>query len=576
MIDRLHHRGWHYVLLIGISAILFFLNLGGATLWDIDEGRNSECAFEMMESGNWIVPTFNSQLRAHKPALLYWLQILSYSLFGVNEFAARLPSALAALGTVLLAYELARSMFTRTTGLLAGVIAATTPMLCGAARFANPDALLNFCTVLTLTIFWLGLAERRWWWFALLGGASGLAVLAKGPVGLLLPGAIVTAFLLWERRWGVAWDRRWLLAFWSFVIVALPWYAWVGIETKGEFLKAFLWTHNIERGTDTMENHHGFPGYYLVVLLVGTAPWSIFAAIACWFGMWSAVRVPWTSCQSWWAGAAEGVSPLSPVLGGEGRRRLDRPAAYRLLICWIGVFVVFFSIAATKLPNYVLPALAPCVLLLARFLQRWQSGTIHVPNWLIYLSVVNLLLIGVLFSAGLSIAGGVGELALLRGRFFPGLAGWAFIGLVPMFAAALCWWFARRRQHGRFVTTLAVCAVLLLGPMAAYASVVFNRCKAPSSLVEQADALRRDEDIRIAGWNVEHLPSLNFYVKRNVEHLRDDKAAVNFLSTRLPVYLFLPLDDWRRIEAQVAGRARLVGRQVDMYHHAEIVVVTNR
>src|SRR6185503_6962568 len=104
MIERMHHRGWHYVLLIGLSGLMFFLNLGGATLWDLDEGRNATCAWEMMESGNWIVPTFNSSLRDHKPALLYWLQILSYLLFGVNEFAARFPSALAALGTVLLSY----------------------------------------------------------------------------------------------------------------------------------------------------------------------------------------------------------------------------------------------------------------------------------------------------------------------------------------------------------------------------------------------------------------------------------------------------------------------------------------
>ena len=203
MIDRLHHRGWHYLLLIAIGGLMFFLNLGGPSLWDLDEGRNSGCAYEMRESGNWIVPTFNAQLRVDKPVLLYWLQLLAYFTFGVNEFAARLPSACAALLAVLLAYELARSMFTRTTGLLAGVIVATTPMLCGAARFANPDALLNFATVLTLTIFWLGLAPRRWWWFALLGIASGLAVLAKGPVGLVLPGAVVTlarALSLYFRR----------------------------------------------------------------------------------------------------------------------------------------------------------------------------------------------------------------------------------------------------------------------------------------------------------------------------------------------------------------------------------------
>jgi len=120
----------------------------------------------MLKSGDWIKPTFNAELRDHKPALLYWLQALSYLAFGINEFAARFPSAVAALITVLLSYELARSMFARPPrGLLAGIVVATTPMMCGAGRFANPDALLNCFTVLTLAVFWFGVAERRWWWF---------------------------------------------------------------------------------------------------------------------------------------------------------------------------------------------------------------------------------------------------------------------------------------------------------------------------------------------------------------------------------------------------------------------------
>jgi 4-amino-4-deoxy-L-arabinose transferase-like glycosyltransferase len=566
MIERFHHRGWHYVLLVGISAIMFFLNLGGATLWDLDEGRNAGCSYEMMLSGNWIVPTFNAELRSHKPALLYWMQIFSYLCFGVNEFAARLPSALAALGTVLLAYELARSMFTRATGLLAGVIVATTPMLCGAARFANPDSLLNFCTVLTLTIFWLGLAERRWWWFALLGIATGLAVLAKGPVGIVLPGGIITLFLIWERRWNIAWDRRWFLAFWSFVLTALPWYIWVGIETKGEFLWGFLWQHNIERGATAMEDHHGFPGYYLVVLLIGTTPWSIFLGIACWFGFWSAIRTPWQRWQGTWAGVSErGNNPLT-----------DKPSAYRLLTCWIFVFLLFFSIAATKLPNYVLPVIVPCTLLIARFLQRWRTESIQMPSWLLHASVASLVLIGVLFSLGLTIAGGVGELSFLHGRYYPGLENWAFIGVFPIAAAAACWWFARTRQHSRFITAIAVCAVLLLGPMVAFGSVVFNRCKAPRRLVEQSDTLRLGEDIRIGCWQLEHLPSLNFYVKRNVEHIYNQNGLANFLQSRLPVYVFIPLEDWQRLESTITTPTRMIGRQQDMYHHTEVIVVTNR
>src|SRR5262249_53549365 len=181
----------HYVALLATGACLFFTNLGGASLWDVDEGRNATAAWEMLESGHYIVPTFNAKLRVDKPALLYWLQVLAYRTFGVNEFAARLPSALAALCAVLLCYELGRRMFNAPTGLLASMVVACTPMLCGAARFANPDSLLNTLTLLTLAIFWMGYERPRSWWFAALGAASGLAVLAKGPVGVILPSAIV-------------------------------------------------------------------------------------------------------------------------------------------------------------------------------------------------------------------------------------------------------------------------------------------------------------------------------------------------------------------------------------------------
>src|SRR5947209_14437894 len=148
MFPHLNHRAGHYALLAAAGVWLFFVNLGGASLWDRDEGRNTVAAFEMLESGDWIVPRFNNVLRVDKPALLYWLQATAYQVFGINEFAARLPSALAALGAVLVAYELGRRMFNPVSGLLGSLVLASTPMVCAAARFANPDALLNFFTVL--------------------------------------------------------------------------------------------------------------------------------------------------------------------------------------------------------------------------------------------------------------------------------------------------------------------------------------------------------------------------------------------------------------------------------------------
>src|SRR5713101_9776458 len=140
MTQSLSNRCGHYLLLLALAAGLSFPNLGGPSLWDIDEGNNAEAAREMLDCGNWVVPTFNYQLRVDKPALLYWLQIGAFRLFGINEFAARFPSALAALAAVLMTYELGGRMFGAATGLLAGLILASTGLFCASAHFANPDA----------------------------------------------------------------------------------------------------------------------------------------------------------------------------------------------------------------------------------------------------------------------------------------------------------------------------------------------------------------------------------------------------------------------------------------------------
>src|SRR5437868_10790935 len=131
-------------------------------------------------------------------------------------------------------------MFGAATGLLAGVLLASAVMFCAAAHFANPDALLTACTVLTFLCFWRGYARSGRIAFVSIGIATGLAVLAKGPVGLALPGAVILAFLGWSGRLRLLCDRRLVQGIAAFAAVALPWYIWVGTETKFEFLRRFI------------------------------------------------------------------------------------------------------------------------------------------------------------------------------------------------------------------------------------------------------------------------------------------------------------------------------------------------
>ncbi|MBI3412254.1 MAG: glycosyltransferase family 39 protein, partial [Planctomycetes bacterium] len=524
-------------------------------------------AWEMLESGRYIVPTFNAKLRVDKPALLYWLQVFAYATFGVNEFAARLPSALAAILAVCLCYELGRRMFNAATGFLGGLIVACTPMLCGAARFANPDSLLNALTLWTLVIFWLGYEKPRTWWFVAMGAASGLAVLAKGPVGLVLPCAIVFVFLLWEGKLRVCLHRGvgWMLLAWC--LVALPWYIWVALETKADFLRGFLMNHNVNRFLSPMEHHDGSPLYFPAVLLVGFAPWSIFLGLALWYGGWSMMRRPWARFEKTWATLAEA--------------ECNSAAGYRFLLVWIGVYLVFFSLSATKLPNYVLPVATPCALLTARFFDRWRRREIAPARWLMPAGLVCLALVGVGTATGLLVASGALSGPIAPKRMIPGLEGWAVIGLAPLLAAAAAWWFLRRGRRDGAVISMTIGTLVFLGPLAAWASAIFNDVKAPQPLVEAAEGLRRDRDLRVGTLDVEYLPSLNFYVQRDIMHLATEHDALAFL--RYPdisrgavgVFLFVPAATWDKLAANAPNSCRELGRHQDLYRHQEVVLVAN-
>jgi hypothetical protein len=299
--------------------------------------------------------------------------------------------------------------------------------------------------------------------------------------------------------------------------------------------------------------------------MIGLAPWSVIMGSSAWYSALSTIRLPWCAARAAWSSARD-CEPNCP----------DTVDSYRLLWCWIGAFLLAFTLAATKLPNYILPLFPASALLMARFLDRWRRGVLAVPGWLHPTSLIMLALLGAATLAGLLIVGGTVEVKWLRGRSWPGLEQWAFVGALPMAAAAAAWWCLRRRQRTAFVAILLAAALAFMAPLAAGGSVALNRFRAPRPLVEEAGALQRDQDIRIGCYQLEFLPSLNFYVQRNVEHQTGDQEALDFLGQALPVYLFLPRSDWNRLAAQATMPHRVVAVHREMYRAGEVVVVTNR
>jgi 4-amino-4-deoxy-L-arabinose transferase-like glycosyltransferase len=551
MVHAPHTRLAHYALLLAVTAALTLPGLGAVSLWDIDEGLNAEAAREMLESGDWVVPTFNFKPRTAKPALLYWLQALSYQRFGVTEFAARLPSALAGAVAVLLTYQLGRRMFGPATGLLAGVVTVSTVQVTVLTHAATPDALLLACLMLTMWLFWIGAENggRHWTWMT--GAGGGLAVLAKGPVGVVMPAAIVGYYFLAGRQGRRLLDRRLLLGLMLVVAIAGPWYALVGAETRGRFLKSFWETENVGRFLAPMEGHSGPAWYYLVAVLIGLGTWSVV--------LWPALHDAMRSCSR----PSNQDPRLSPP---------KETVSVRFLVCWLAVYIGFFSLAQTKLPNYIVPAYPPLALLTARFLDRWRRGVVPFHRWLALASLALLTLIGVGVGAGLLVAGGVMTPAAARLQTITGLAGWAWIGVVPVAGAAAGYWCLNRDRRAGVVTALAAAAVGFVGLAVLLPVRAVESVKGPRALVAAAGVCRPTDEVRVASLGY-FQPSLVFYCRREVSSLYLPKEAVDLLRGPLPAYVFCPAEVGEMLAASGAGR--LTARHRDVFRGAEVVVVTN-
>jgi 4-amino-4-deoxy-L-arabinose transferase-like glycosyltransferase len=544
----------HCLLLVAVTALLMLPNLGGPALWDMDEGVNAECAREMREAGTWVVPTFNWELRSAKPVFLYWLQQLSYDALGVSEFSARLPAALLAFGTVLTVAWLGRRMFDPLTGLLAGLVTASTVQFAMLSHAATPDAPLIAFLTLTFALVWRGQEDGGRGWFVLPAVPCGLAVLTKGPVGLLVPGAAFVAYFVWNREARRLRDWRLLTGVVVYGLVTLPWVAFVTAETRGAWLVKFLKNENLDRVTTAQENHSGPVYFYALCVIVFSAPWSSVIGVTLWHAIRRTRR------------AADGTLPVPS-------------RAARFLLCWVAAFFVPFSLVATKLPNYVAPLYPALALLTAWFLTSYARRAVSPPRWVMLVAAGGVLLTGVGLFAGLVLASGVVPLDVKGMRTFPGLENWAWVGGFPVVASAVMAWAVLTERRPAFVVALTVAAVAVVGTLSAFAVGPVDAQKAPKTLVFEGGAYQPQNEIRLATYRYgSDNQSLVFYAERRVEPLQTAAEARTFLATTLPVYLFVPEAVW---QAEFAGHpdtppTRVTAWKYDYLKDAVILTVSNR
>ena len=436
---RVRSLATEILMLVVFCIFFFFYRISAFGLIGADEPRYAQVAREMLERHDWVTPSLWGKPWLEKPALYYWGAILSYKFTGgVSDWAARAGDAVIASLMIFGIYFMLRRIRPQ-IALDAALITAAAVAIFGFARGADTDMpLAAFFTLGMLA--WMvwnreaagGTQEARKArvWLALFYFFMGVATLAKGPVAPGLAGLIVILLAAWNRDWKLILRTLWIPGIFVFLATALPWYVLVQMQNP-QFFSEFILRQNFARFGTNLYQHHKPIWFYIPVLLGSLLPWSVLAVCA----FVSSIR-----------GAVPGHAGI-PENAAIGREQNDW---YRFLVLWAIVPVIFFTLAQSKLPGYILPAIPAWTMLTADYLQRLRDGT-RTLNFGV--------LAGHAALVGFSVAAALlSPYAIVQKHFQPP---WAALLVAAGFAAAffvIIMYSVRRRGVGtlRFLTTAAI------------------------------------------------------------------------------------------------------------------------
>ena len=335
LIRRFFGIDYRIAILIGIALLSLFPMLGAAPLFDEDEGFYAEASREMLENGNFLTAHINGAPQYDKPILIYWLQVISFRIFGLNEFAARFPSALATFLWMLSIFSFTRRHVGVHSGFLSALFFISAIQITITGKAAIVDSALNlFLTQCLFHLYEYTQGRNRRIYTAAM--YAGLGFLAKGPVAVVIPFAVSLIYCLMQKKF-----RLWLKMVFNpqailvFMVIALPWYILEYLDQGMIFIQDFFLKHNLERFSRAFEGHSGSFLYYLPVIIIGTLP------------------------------------HCGLLFGLVGQARLlFKQDVYRFCFIWFGFVLILFSFGGTKLPHYILSAFPPLFILYGAVYER--------------------------------------------------------------------------------------------------------------------------------------------------------------------------------------------------------------
>lgn len=320
------------LILVLLSVFLFGFNLGVPSLWDESEAMYTEVAREIIQTSDWITLHFNFQPWFVHPPFYMWLTALTSELVGWTELTGRIWSALFGLGSVLATYFLGKNLFQKKVGFLAGIIFATTFQTIIASRVGVMDTALSFFVTLSILLLYKGYKTGKDTYHLLAFIAASFAVLTKGPIGIILPFLIVIPYLFFTKDLKVLKEMRIIRGAAIFLIIVAPWYIAEYVRHSGEFIKYVLGYQTLGRFFGAVESQSGPWYYYLGIIPLGFLPWTAF---------------------------------LPASLTRLFKSRAKKESLF--LLIWCIVVFAFFSLAGTKLPDYIIFIYPALSIMVAKF-----------------------------------------------------------------------------------------------------------------------------------------------------------------------------------------------------------------
>lgn len=505
-------------------TLLCFVNLGGHPIYILDEAKNAEAAREMWMNKDWLVPTFNGELRTDKPPLHYWFMILSYQLFGVSAFSARLFSAVFGILTLVSTYHYTKKFIHEKMAQLTLLVLLSSIFFVQEFHLAVPDPYLIFFVSFALFNFYDFYIHRQKKAGFLFYTALGLGVLAKGPVAIALPGLIVLVFLIFKKdlKWKTLVRLQPFLGGILTLLIAFPWFYLIHKATDGAFTQGFFLEHNLQRFGSEMEGHGGWPFVTWAFVLLGMLPFSFF--------------ILQSLVQSW-------------------KKRTTHDF---ILFSWTVavIFIVFFSISTTKLPNYPMPSYPFIAVLIGFYLHELIQHKIGLKAYRISLWVY--LVIAILLPVAAFVV-----LTQVETQLFP--ARWASIYLVILpLGAILSFYFMKKKALSKSVLSLGLSAVLMTFCLFQF---VYPQLLQESPLAKAQEIMaQHPKTIVYKGYD----PAFLFNFERNFPVTDSKSAVLNFLQEN-PEAVVITKEKILRSDWEVENKEILV-QQKALFENYTLVI----